>query len=293
MYTEQKRREWQSNHHHHYQQPERLGHGGLESRDAAASWEDMHLEQLPWSDSELDLLIQHVEKCLTRSSYGLRTVPCSILGLIVIGWTDSSTGQLSHQEFKFWWRLWCFPMIICRHPMNSADQVQNCLYVLGIGLAMHSNYCIVVFSCTSIKCNKLWSNLLLKMYSLILKMYWKFILCASAVYKCMGHILNLVCCHVLNFIHRRHKKVSNAGEHMYMGISIYGHRRQKKVRTPGIDIYWILRHERSTTLVSICSALKSGQDSVLLPFLEGPRTRPVPEGFRMQEPWTGTAKNRS
>ena len=40
------------------------------------------------------------------------------------------------------------------------------------------------------------------------------------------------------------------------------------------------------------SALKSGPVSVLLPFLEGPRTGPVPEGFRMQEPRTGTAKNR-
>ena len=123
---------------------------------------------------------------------------------------------------------------------------------------MHSNYWIDVFSCTSIECNKSWSNLLLKMYSLILKMYRKCILCASAEYKCMGHILNLVCCLLLNFIHRRHKKVSNAGEHMYMGITIYGHRRQKKVRTPGIDIYWILRHERSTTLVSICIGEDSG-----------------------------------
>ena len=40
------------------------------------------------------------------------------------------------------------------------------------------------------------------------------------------------------------------------------------------------------------SALKSGPVSVLLPFLEGPRTCPVPEGFRMQELRTGTAKNR-
>ena len=40
------------------------------------------------------------------------------------------------------------------------------------------------------------------------------------------------------------------------------------------------------------SALKSGPVSVLLPFLEGLRTGPVPESFRMQEPWTATAKNR-
>ena len=40
------------------------------------------------------------------------------------------------------------------------------------------------------------------------------------------------------------------------------------------------------------SALKSGLVLVLLPFLEGPRTGPVPESFRMQEPWTGTAKKR-
>ena len=40
------------------------------------------------------------------------------------------------------------------------------------------------------------------------------------------------------------------------------------------------------------SALKSGPVSVLLSFLEGLRTRPDPESFRIQEPWTGTAKNR-
>ena len=37
--------------------------------------------------------------------------------------------------------------------------------------------------------------------------------------------------------------------------------------------------------------LKSSPVSVLLPFLEGPQTGPVPESFRMQEPWTRTAKN--
>ena len=36
------------------------------------------------------------------------------------------------------------------------------------------------------------------------------------------------------------------------------------------------------------SALKSGLVSVLLPFLDGPRTGPVPESFRIQEPRTGT-----
>ena len=41
------------------------------------------------------------------------------------------------------------------------------------------------------------------------------------------------------------------------------------------------------------SALKSGPVLVLLPFLEGPQTGPVSESFRMQEPWTGTAKNRT
>ena len=40
------------------------------------------------------------------------------------------------------------------------------------------------------------------------------------------------------------------------------------------------------------SALKSGPVSVLLPFLERLQTGLVPESFRMQEPWTGTAKNR-
>jgi hypothetical protein len=47
----------------------------------------------------------------------------------------------------------------------------------------------------------------------------------------------------------------------------------------------------SGALVVLVSALKSGPVSVLLPFLEGPRTSPVPESFRIQEPWTGTAKN--
>ena len=41
------------------------------------------------------------------------------------------------------------------------------------------------------------------------------------------------------------------------------------------------------------SALKSSPVLVLLPFLEGPQTGPVPESFRIQEPWTGTAKNQS
>ena len=39
------------------------------------------------------------------------------------------------------------------------------------------------------------------------------------------------------------------------------------------------------------SASKSGPVSVILPFLEGLQTGPVPESFRMQEPWTGTTKN--
>jgi hypothetical protein len=43
----------------------------------------------------------------------------------------------------------------------------------------------------------------------------------------------------------------------------------------------------------LCSALKSGPVSVLLPFLKGPQTGPVSESFRIQELRTGTAKNRS
>ena len=49
--------------------------------------------------------------------------------------------------------------------------------------------------------------------------------------------------------------------------------------------------KRGTEVIRI-SALKSSPVSVLLPFLEGPQTGPVPESFRMQEPWTGTAKKR-
>ena len=45
--------------------------------------------------------------------------------------------------------------------------------------------------------------------------------------------------------------------------------------------------------MKVTSALKSSPVSVILPFLEGPQTRPVPESFRMQELWTGTAKNQS
>ena len=51
------------------------------------------------------------------------------------------------------------------------------------------------------------------------------------------------------------------------------------------------KKEKLTPTV-ISSALKSGPVSVLLPFLERQQTGPVPESFRMQEPWTGTAKNR-
>ena len=45
--------------------------------------------------------------------------------------------------------------------------------------------------------------------------------------------------------------------------------------------------------MKVTNALKSGPVLVLLPFLEGPQTGPVPESFRMQELWTGTAKNQS
>jgi hypothetical protein len=51
-------------------------------------------------------------------------------------------------------------------------------------------------------------------------------------------------------------------------------------------------HAVDVTTVTETSALKSGPVSVLLPFLEGPQTGPVPESFRIQEPRTGTAKNR-
>ena len=57
---------------------------------------------------------------------------------------------------------------------------------------------------------------------------------------------------LLNFIHKRHKMIYNAGEHMYMCIAVYGHTIQEKVRTPDVNIYWILRHESSTTQVSKC-----------------------------------------
>ena len=45
-------------------------------------------------------------------------------------------------------------------------------------------------------------------------------------------------------------------------------------------------------VVHLVSALKSSPVSVLLPFLEGPRTRPVPESFRMQGLWTRTVKKK-
>ena len=63
----------------------------------------------------------------------------------------------------------------------------------------------------------------------------------------------------------------------------------------GGDHYIIFMHEIEPFKNSdseFSSALKSGPVSVLLHFLEGLQTRPVPESFRMQEPWTGTTKNR-
>jgi hypothetical protein len=57
----------------------------------------------------------------------------------------------------------------------------------------------------------------------------------------------------------------------------------------------VVRHERChefATLLEVASALKSGPVLVPLPFLEGPQTGPVPESFIIQEPRTGTAKNR-
>ena len=47
-----------------------------------------------------------------------------------------------------------------------------------------------------------------------------------------------------------------------------------------------------SSLLGAFSALKSGPVPVPLPFLEGPQTGPVPESFIIQEPRTGTAKNR-
>ena len=66
------------------------------------------------------------------------------------------------------------------------------------------------------------------------------------------------------------------------------------------DVGWGLWHGSQLLLFVVAvhmvslviSALKSGPVSVQLPFLEGPRTGPVPESFRMQEPRTGTTKNR-
>ena len=74
---------------------------------------------------------------------------------------------------------------------------------------------------------------------------------------------------------------------------VHDHRESKWVNLLLLTKRGMVHH---AWLQDLHSALKSGPVtpvSVLLPFLEGPRTGPVPESFRMQEPWTGTAKNRS
>ena len=90
--------------------------GGLKSRDATASRESMHLEQLPRSDSELELLnplIQHVENCLRRDD--------------------------SHQKFNYFFKAHVsvsFEYLSTSHDFKFADRVRNC--ILGICLAMNS-----------------------------------------------------------------------------------------------------------------------------------------------------------
>ena len=103
------------------QQPQTTtGFGGLESRDATASRESMHLEQLPRSDSELELLnplIQHVENCLRR---------------------DDSP---SHQKFNYFFKAHVsvsFEYLSTSHDFKFADRVRNC--ILGICLAMNSQW---------------------------------------------------------------------------------------------------------------------------------------------------------
>ena len=91
--------------------------GWLKSRDATASQESMHLEQLLQSDSELELLdplIQHVENCLRRDD--------------------------SHRIFNYFFMAYAhvgvsFDYLSTSHDFKFADRVRNC--VLGICLAMN------------------------------------------------------------------------------------------------------------------------------------------------------------
>ena len=91
--------------------------GKLKSQDTAASRESMHLEQLPQSDSELELLdplIQHVENCLRRDD--------------------------SYRIFNYFFMAHAhvgvsFDYLSTSHDFKFSDRVRNC--VLGICLAMN------------------------------------------------------------------------------------------------------------------------------------------------------------
>ena len=63
-----------------------------------------------------------------------------------------------------------------------------------------------------------------------------------------------------------------------------------ELETPNIPPLESLEHHDTNFTFTFCLK-KSGPVLILFPFLEGPQTGPVPEFFRMQELWTGTAKN--
>ena len=70
--------------------------------------ESMYHEELPRSDSELDPLIQRIEKLPTKEE--ARTARAQFLALcwaiVVIGWTDGSTGPLLPRIQKFYDVCW-------------------------------------------------------------------------------------------------------------------------------------------------------------------------------------------
>lgn len=97
--------------------------------------ESTHHEEL--ARSELDPLIHHaVKKGPTKKEARIAHAQFLALcwALIVIGWTDGSTGPLLPRIQTFYDVSWRFPLITSQFP-SHAGRVQNC--VLDICVAMH------------------------------------------------------------------------------------------------------------------------------------------------------------
>jgi hypothetical protein len=96
--------------------------------------EDNMIQGVESTHHELDPLIQR-EGTKKEARMARAQFLALCWALIVIGWTDGSTGPLLPRIQTFYDVSWHFPLIIFQLLINSADRVQIC--VLGICVAMH------------------------------------------------------------------------------------------------------------------------------------------------------------